>query len=613
MPDTPADSLVGRLVAGRYRVLKPLGEGGMGQVYLAEHEAIEKKIALKVLRPEFSRKEDIVSRFQQEAISASRIKHPNVLEVFDFGRLEGGEAFLAMEFLEGHDLADELSRTGILDPSRALPIAMQICRALAAAHARGVVHRDMKPDNVFLQRTVDGEIVKIVDFGIAQLRSSEEAAQSEPRRRRLTKTGMIFGTPEYMAPEQAGGRGTDHRVDVYAVGVILYEMFSGAVPFTGDSFIAVLSAAVHEPPPLLTAVNPELRISASLQQVIMRALAKKPTDRFASMSELMTAILATPEGSAHGLAVLGGIAHPGFSSVPPPGPVPAATAPQFGASVSTLIVSDPAAATLVSPVETVGLGTPRTVVAIEPGAVPGAPATPQTLVSAGAGSPTEGLGTPRTVVVPESEMAAPEPLRPATTPERAHSVSEVRPAVTSAPTDGRSPKTALLVMGAIAVVGLGAYLGVSRGGESPSSSENPSTRVTATPEPAAVDRLNATTLVAASSDAPPATGAPSNPAPPAPKEVTLHVVTEPAGAVLLKAGFQVCDATPCDIVVVRNDPIELEARKGNLKGAARILAQHGQAVMINLVGAPAKPKAPAGPRMCEVEVEGLKILRPCPQ
>src|SRR5690606_17232828 len=237
-----ADPLLGQLVAGRYRVVSPLGEGGMGQVYLATHEAIEKQVALKVLKPEYSAKEDIVTRFQQEAISASRIKHPNVLEVFDFGKLDNGCAFLAMEFLSGNDLADELMHHGYIKTRRALRITLQICRALSSAHKAGVVHRDMKPDNVFLQRTGDGEeIVKIVDFGIAQLRlTNEEEAKSAPRRRRLTKTGMIFGTPEYMAPEQAAGKKADQRVDVYAVGIILFEMLTGAVPFTSDSFMAVL-------------------------------------------------------------------------------------------------------------------------------------------------------------------------------------------------------------------------------------------------------------------------------------------------------------------------------------------------------------------------------------
>src|SRR5690349_1770086 len=142
----PGDPLVGSTVAGRYKIIKLLGEGGMGQVYLAEHSAIEKRIALKVLRAEYAHKGEIVTRFQQEAISASRIKHPNVLDVFDFGQLENGCFYLAMEYLEGNDLADELSRSRVLTAPRALPIAMQICRALSAAHGKGVVHRDMKPE-----------------------------------------------------------------------------------------------------------------------------------------------------------------------------------------------------------------------------------------------------------------------------------------------------------------------------------------------------------------------------------------------------------------------------------------------------------------------------------
>src|SRR5262245_13931760 len=214
MSDDSQDPLIGTTVAGRYKVIKPLGEGGMGQVYLAEHVAIEKRIALKVLHAEYAHKGDIVARFQQEAISASRIKHPNVLDVFDFGQLDNGCFYLAMEFLEGNDLAGEIQRAKVLDPVRGLRVALQICRALAAAHNKGVVHRDMKPENVFLQHTGDGEeIVKIVDFGIAQLRTNEEAAAASTKRR-LTRTGMIFGTPEYMAPEQAAGKKTDLRSDV---------------------------------------------------------------------------------------------------------------------------------------------------------------------------------------------------------------------------------------------------------------------------------------------------------------------------------------------------------------------------------------------------------------
>lgn len=276
--DPSTDPLLGTLVAGRYRVIKPLGEGGMGQVYLAEHEAIEKKVALKVLKREYSEKPDIVTRFQQEAISASRIKHPNVLDVFDFGQLDNGCFFLAMEFLEGHDLAVELEQQRVLSPERGVRIALQICRALSAAHSKGVVHRDMKPENVFLQRTADGEeIVKIVDFGIAQLRTAEEAAASQPQRRRLTKTGMIFGTPEYMAPEQVTGEPVDHRADLYAMGAVLYECVTGRTPLTADTpyqMIARLLEDAPDPPSVYCADVPE-----ALEVLILQLLAKQAAAR----------------------------------------------------------------------------------------------------------------------------------------------------------------------------------------------------------------------------------------------------------------------------------------------------------------------------------------------
>jgi eukaryotic-like serine/threonine-protein kinase len=336
----PTDPLLGTLVAGRYRVQRLLGEGGMGQVYLAEHEAIEKKVAIKILRHEFSSKADIVARFQREAVSASRIKHPNVLDVFDFGQLDDGRSFLAMEFLEGNDLADELTRHQVVDPYRGVRIALQICRALGAAHARGVVHRDLKPENVFLQRLVDGdEIVKIVDFGIAQLRTNEQVAESEPKRRRLTRTGMIFGTPEYMAPEQAVGKHADLRADIYALGIIMYEMFTSAVPFTGDTFMGVLTAHLNQPMPPMRDVNVELAISSELQAVIEKALAKDPDQRFQSMNELGRALVATPEGKS--FARLGSIPDANIANFIPataapgpsvaPGPSAAPTAVQFPA------------------------------------------------------------------------------------------------------------------------------------------------------------------------------------------------------------------------------------------------------------------------------------------
>jgi serine/threonine protein kinase len=290
------DPLVGQRVAGRYLVIRKLGEGGMGDVFLAEHEDIEKRLALKVLKYEYSSRPDVVVRFKQEAVSASRIKHPNVVDVFDFGQVDDGRFYLAMELLEGRDLADVLAAETVVPPRRAVRIALQVCRALAAAHAKGVVHRDMKPENVFLTMTADGEeIVKIVDFGIAKIRDLGTGASVD--RRRLTKTGMVFGTPEYMAPEQAAGREIDHKVDVYATGVILYEMLAGRVPFWGETFMAVLTAHLTAQPPDMRSLHPSLQISPELERAVYQALEKEPSRRFDSMAALTDALGATPEAN----------------------------------------------------------------------------------------------------------------------------------------------------------------------------------------------------------------------------------------------------------------------------------------------------------------------------
>ena len=288
------DQLIGKMAANRYKVQKRLGEGGMGEVYMAEHVAIEKRIALKVLRLEYSQKSEVVARFLQEAKSASRIKHPNVVDVFDFGQLEDGRFFLALEFLNGNDLAEELRQHGLLPPGRIIPIMLQVCRALSAAHASGVVHRDLKPENIFLTRTDDGEeSVKLVDFGIAQMRTIGDAVASGPR---LTKAGTIFGTPEYMAPEQAGGRDTDLRSDVYAIGIILYELFAGTVPFAGTTLVHTLTMHLSETAKPIASHGHRV-VSPELEALVFKAIAKAPADRFQTMAALADALLAVPEGS----------------------------------------------------------------------------------------------------------------------------------------------------------------------------------------------------------------------------------------------------------------------------------------------------------------------------
>jgi len=559
-----SDPLVGTVVAGRYKVIKLLGEGGMGAVYLAEHFAIEKKVALKVLHPEYATKGDIVTRFQQEAISASRIKHPNVLEVFDFGQLDSGSFFLAMEFLEGNDLADEIQKNRVLAPDVGLRFALQICRALAAAHAKGVVHRDMKPENVFIQRTADGEsIVKIVDFGIAQLRTNEEAAAGA-KQRRLTRTGMIFGTPEYMSPEQAAGRHADLRADVYAVGIILYEMFTGAVPFTGETFLAVLARHLNDVPPAMSAVYPELGISPEFQAVILRALEKSPDARFQTMTELSQALGATPE--ARGV----------FSS-------------------RAAIASSPTQFQEYQDVATGAFTAPQF---RDHGPESRAPTAPQGLSAPALSAPA--------LSAPALSGAGPAPNLTVGRRDDATTRADTQAATatTVAPTSSRSAM--LFVVIGLSVVGGGAAIYGLRSGAAPAPAVTAEPARPA-PSPAPTAASPPPTPVAAPAPTPAASVAPSN-------GIRLTVVTDPAGATLMKDGFQVCDKTPCEVIAAPNETLELEGQLGALRGKAKVLAQRDQNVTIKLVGAAPAAKGPPKVRMCEVEVEdGLKVLRPCPK
>ncbi len=291
--DEGPDPFIGRTLSGLYRVERRIGRGGMGTVYMAEHIHLQKQFAVKVLLPEVARHGTAVERLRQEAVAASRIEHENIVGVASFDRTEEGDVFIVMEMLRGEDLATLLGR-GPLAIDRAIPIALQVCAALGAAHAAGIVHRDLKPENVFLVKRGDFDFVKVLDFGISKVKSAD-AEQV-----RMTKTGQLVGTPLYMSPEQARGEADiDKRVDVYALGVMLYEMLTGAPPFEGDNYFQLLWKHGNEPPPSMRARNPNMYIPEALEAVVTRALAKKRDERFQSMEELEAAILAaTPELAA---------------------------------------------------------------------------------------------------------------------------------------------------------------------------------------------------------------------------------------------------------------------------------------------------------------------------
>jgi serine/threonine protein kinase len=282
--ESQSDSLVGALVADRYRILRKLGQGGMGSVYLAEHVVIEKRIALKVLAPELARRDDVVARFLLEARSASRIGHENIIDISDFGQSPDGLVYIAMEFLDGKNLGEVVRSQRTMAWKDARDIILQICRGLAAAQDKGIVHRDMKPENIFLiERLGQPSFVKILDFGIAKVIGA-------PNVPRLTRTGMIFGTPDYMSPEQAQGQDCDHRADIYAVGCIMYQLIAGQPPFTAESFMAMLTKHIMEAP-----VPPSVRradpvVTPEMDHLVLKALEKDRDKRWQTMGELLEAV-----------------------------------------------------------------------------------------------------------------------------------------------------------------------------------------------------------------------------------------------------------------------------------------------------------------------------------
>jgi serine/threonine-protein kinase len=276
-----ADPFVGKVLGETYEIARLVGEGGMGRVYEARHLRLkDRRFAIKVLHPEFARHADVVARFQREAETASSIGHPNVIDVFDVHKTVDGVPYLVGEFLDGEELGEHIKRVGRLPVPRAVTVARQVCRALGAAHARGIVHRDMKPENVFLVERDGATIIKVLDFGISKAASPEA---------HLTRTGMIMGTPSYMAPEQARGENVDLRADVYAIGALLYHALTGQRPFDSDDPTSTLRMVLTEDPPRPRSLAPD--VPEALELVIQRSMAKDPRDRYQTTAELDRALL----------------------------------------------------------------------------------------------------------------------------------------------------------------------------------------------------------------------------------------------------------------------------------------------------------------------------------
>jgi len=273
LPEGPLleEPLVGVVLGERYRIDELIGAGGMGLVYRATHTSIGRALAVKVLRRRYATDPDVAQRFAQEARVASSVKHPNVVDIIDYGFTTHGTPYCVMELLVGRSLAREIVDRGPLEPGRAIAIGVAIARGLAAAHRGGIIHRDLKPDNVFLATDEQAaEQVKILDFGIARILD---------RKTRLTADGAVVGTPEYMSPEQARDEDLDPRSDLYALGVLLFEALSGQVPLQGDTLVGTLTKQVFELPPLLRTIDPRFAAYPSIEAALVRLLAKNREER----------------------------------------------------------------------------------------------------------------------------------------------------------------------------------------------------------------------------------------------------------------------------------------------------------------------------------------------
>src|SRR5215470_13505417 len=284
-PAAEADPLLGRIVNDRYRIVETIGQGGMGRVYKAMQSPLDRTVALKILAAGHDRDPNFYKRFFLEASVTAKLTHPNTITLYDYGRTEDGIFFIAMEYLDGRTLSQAMQQDGALAQERVIHVAQQICRSLREAHALGIVHRDLKPANVMLLRQPDDhEFVKVLDFGLVKF------FQGENQEGEITNVGTFMGSPHYIAPEQARNQGPDQRCDIYSLGVLLYQMLTGKVPFTAPNPVDIILKHLHEAPVPPRQARPDLPIDPQLESIVLRCLAKERTERFQSMDDLLGAL-----------------------------------------------------------------------------------------------------------------------------------------------------------------------------------------------------------------------------------------------------------------------------------------------------------------------------------
>ncbi len=374
----PSGDLLGQVIADRYHVTKKLGEGGMGAVYLAEHVKMGRKSAIKVMSASMSQDADAVSRFNREANNASRIQHPNICAIYDFGETPDGLMYLAMEFIEGHSLNEILKKSGPMTLQRATHILRQTAEALHVAHEGGIVHRDLKPDNIMIAQQGGKDLVKVVDFGIAKAVGGDESGQ------KVTKTGLVVGTPEYMSPEQLSGDKLDGRSDIYSLALVYYRMITGTLPFQAETSQETMIKRLTDDPMPLRQALPTGNFPAGLQQVMDHALARYANDRYRDAVEFAKDV----EASLVGIAPEGG-----------------ATMVVGAADMKTMVAGPPPKTRISSPAEKKGAVRPPSqavrkspMMAIAAGAV--------ILAAAGGGYAVFGRGKPANVPTGPTDSAA---------------------------------------------------------------------------------------------------------------------------------------------------------------------------------------------------------------
>jgi serine/threonine-protein kinase len=541
------DPLIGRVIAGRFKITSLIARGGMGKVYKAEQAPLGRLCAIKVLNPNYTGDADpeFHRRFFREASITSKITHPNCVTIFDYGKTDDDIYFMAMEYLEGQTLHMALRQCGVMHELRAGRIASQICRALREAHKLGVIHRDLKPANIFLTRpntrppdasgTVppvseeDEDFVKVLDFGLVKHLSERPEEQ-------LTQTGLFMGSPKYMAPEQIQGGHVDERTDIYSLGIIMYEMLAGKVPFERASSVNILMAHVGEPPPPMREVNPNLVCSPAFEEIVMRCIAKNPNERPASMDQVLHAIRRAHGGSVTGqpaaVAVSGQYTPPG-GSVPPPG---YANVPPFPMHSS----------------------------------VPPPPA----LVMA------SGSHTPMGII-------------------RADASNDIG----SSFIQPRPRSKAWILLGVVIAAAVGGGLGLlafqwtapsttvvptapSETATTPAPPPAPETAAPAKPEPTAATTFAKTVQSAAS-------------APAEPKHATVKITTEPPGASVREDNKELCAPTPCE-VVFKGDAADrshhLVITRAGLRTETRVVKPGESVVSVKLSPVAVTPPRPPPPR-----------------